>query len=99
MIAPVREMLAESMRLSPRFAAEYRGFWDLPEDFEFDASTPTVAAPASVAGKLTPAEVNAAFLRDARAFRPGDEGDEVEELPCPASCCATSTRSGSRAVR
>ncbi|MFN8173621.1 MAG: hydantoinase B/oxoprolinase family protein [Solirubrobacteraceae bacterium] len=78
MIAPVREMLAESMRLSPRFAAEYRGFWDLPEDFEFDASTPTVAAPASVAGKLTPAEVNAAFLRDARAFRPGDEGDEVE---------------------
>ena len=33
-------MYAESMQLSPRWAAEYRGFWDLPEDFDFDVADP-----------------------------------------------------------
>ncbi len=44
-------MFAESMRLSPRWAAEYRGFWDLPEDFDFDVVTPTVV----VAARRSPA--------------------------------------------
>ena len=43
-IVPVRRMYAESMRLSPRWAAEYRGFWDLPEDFDFDVETPECRA-------------------------------------------------------
>jgi N-methylhydantoinase B/acetone carboxylase alpha subunit len=59
---PIAEMLAESMRLSPRWAAEYRGFWDLPEDFEFDASTPTVAAARSQPGTLDPGAAADEFL-------------------------------------
>jgi N-methylhydantoinase B/acetone carboxylase alpha subunit len=74
LIAPVAEMLAESMRLSPRFAAEYRGFWDLPEDFEFDVPTPTVAATASRPGKVSPAASAARYLAEAKAFVP-DDGD------------------------
>ena len=42
MIEPAQRMYAESMRLSPRWAAEFREFWDLPEDFEFDVPTPEV---------------------------------------------------------
>lgn len=42
MIEPVRRMYAESMRLSPTWAKLYREFWDLPEDFVFDAPAPTV---------------------------------------------------------
>jgi N-methylhydantoinase B/acetone carboxylase alpha subunit len=61
-IEPVRSMYAESMKLSPRWAAEYRGFWDLPEDFDFDAATPTVAAARSAPGKISPEESAAAFL-------------------------------------
>lgn len=70
---PVRVMFAETMRLSPRFAAEYRGFWDLPEDFEFEVITPTVQAPRSEPGKLTPEESVAEFLSRAHAFRPDYE--------------------------
>ena len=61
---PLKVMYAESMKLSPRWAAEFRGFWDLDEDFEFaDVVTPTIlqierAAP----GKVTPAEAAAEFL-------------------------------------
>jgi N-methylhydantoinase B len=32
----VQRMFAESIRLSPRFAAEFREFWDLPADFDYD---------------------------------------------------------------
>ena len=42
MIEPVQRMYAESMRLSERWAKEFRDFWDLPEDFEFDVPTPEV---------------------------------------------------------
>jgi len=42
MIEPAQRMYAESMRLSPKWAAEFRAFWDLPEDFEFDVATPEV---------------------------------------------------------
>jgi N-methylhydantoinase B len=60
---PVRGMLAESMKLSARWAAEYRGFWDLDEDFEFDgAPTPTIQIEHAQAGKVTPAQAAAEFL-------------------------------------
>jgi N-methylhydantoinase B/acetone carboxylase alpha subunit len=60
---PIRGMLAESMKLSARWAAEYRGFWDLDEDFEFDgAPTPTIQIEHAEAGKVTPAEAAAEFL-------------------------------------
>ena len=36
LIEPVKVGYAESMKLSPRWAAEFRGFWDLPEDFAFE---------------------------------------------------------------
>ncbi len=55
-------MYAESMKLSPRWAAEYRGFWDLPADFEFDVPTPTVPAAHAAPGRVTPAESADAFL-------------------------------------
>jgi N-methylhydantoinase B/acetone carboxylase alpha subunit len=73
LIDPVKVMLAESMRLSPRWAAEYRGFWDLPEDFEFDAVCPTVPAPRSEPGKVSPEQSVADYLARARAFQPPGE--------------------------
>ena len=44
LIDPVKVGYAESMKLSPRWAAEFRGFWDLPEDFAFEIETPTLPA-------------------------------------------------------
>lgn len=38
----LQRMYAESMRLSEQWAAEFRAFWELPEDFDFDVPTPTV---------------------------------------------------------
>jgi hypothetical protein len=38
----VQRMYAESMRLSERWAADFREFWELPEDFAFDVPTPEV---------------------------------------------------------
>src|SRR5213078_3520688 len=38
---PVQRMYEESMKLSPRWASEFRAFWDLPEDFMFDVPTPS----------------------------------------------------------
>jgi acetone carboxylase gamma subunit len=59
---PIKETLAESMRLSPRWAAEYRGFWELPEDFDFDVLTPTVAVARAEPGRIDPGESADAFL-------------------------------------
>jgi N-methylhydantoinase B/oxoprolinase/acetone carboxylase alpha subunit/acetone carboxylase gamma subunit len=62
-IDAVKVGYAESMKLSERFAAEFRGFWDLPQDFTFDIDTPTV--PADVIekpGKITPEESADAYL-------------------------------------
>ena len=42
MIEPAQRMYAESMRLSERWAREFREFWDLPADFVFDVPTPEV---------------------------------------------------------
>ena len=61
-IDAVSIMYAESMRLSPRFAAEFRGFWDLPEDFQVEAETPTVEAKRAEPGRLTPEEAADEFL-------------------------------------
>jgi N-methylhydantoinase B/acetone carboxylase alpha subunit len=38
----LQRMYAESIRLSTRWATEFRQFWELPEDFDFNVSTPTV---------------------------------------------------------
>ena len=35
LIYPVRDMYRESMALSPRWAGEFRSFWQLPDDFSF----------------------------------------------------------------
>jgi N-methylhydantoinase B/oxoprolinase/acetone carboxylase alpha subunit/acetone carboxylase gamma subunit len=61
-IEAVRTGLAESMKLSPRWAAEYRGFWDLPEDFQIEAPTPTVVVDRAEPGKITPEEAADEFL-------------------------------------
>lgn len=62
----------ESMKLSARWAAEYRGFWDLPEDFAFGVPTPTCPIPASQPGKTTPEESAAGFLARAAQAVAGD---------------------------
>ncbi len=63
LIDPVKVAYAESMKLSERWAAEYRGFWDLPEDFEFEIETPTVAAEVRAKpGRISPEESAARFL-------------------------------------
>jgi len=67
----VQGMYAESMKLSPRWAAEFRGFWDLPDDFEFDAPTPTVTIEHAAAGTITPAQSAQAFLDAAAREGPG----------------------------
>ena len=70
LIGPVKVMYAESMRLGPKWAAEFRGFWDLPEDFDFDVITPTVVAQRAAPGKILPEEEVRAFLAQATAFQP-----------------------------
>lgn len=77
LIEPVKVMYAESMRLEPRWAAEFRGFWDLAPDFDFAAPTPTVAARTSEPGKVTPQESAAEFL----ASRGAAAGEEEEPVP------------------
>nr|MBA2637883.1 hydantoinase B/oxoprolinase family protein [Solirubrobacterales bacterium] len=75
LIETVKVMFAESMRLTPEWAAEYRGFWDLPEDFDFGVVTPTVAVQTAEPGKVSPEESVAAFLEGAEAFQPPDQTD------------------------
>jgi len=76
-IDPVKRMYAECMRLSPRWSAEYRGFWDLPEDFEWEAATPTVAATSAAKGKVTPEEAAAEFLSASKVARAESPGQSV----------------------
>ncbi|HYF27385.1 MAG TPA: hydantoinase B/oxoprolinase family protein [Baekduia sp.] len=75
LIEPVKGALAETMRLSPVFAAEYRGFWDLPEDFEFDVLTPTLTTTRSAPGKVTPMESARSFLAGSTVYRSGDQNE------------------------
>jgi len=66
-IEPVKVGYEESMKLSPRWAAEFRGFWDLPEDFTFGVPTPTLPPALTVkTGKITPAESAAEFLANSK---------------------------------
>jgi N-methylhydantoinase B/oxoprolinase/acetone carboxylase alpha subunit/acetone carboxylase gamma subunit len=69
----VKVMFAESMRLEPRWAAEFRGFWDLPEDFDFDVVTPTVVVQRAAPGKLTPEQSVQQFLEGSEVFLPEDQ--------------------------
>ena len=62
----------ESMRLEPGWAAEFRGFWDLPEDFDFDVVTPTVVVQRAAPGKVTPEESVRAFLGGSEVYRAAD---------------------------
>ncbi len=63
LIEPVKVGYEESMKLSEGWAAEFRGFWDLPEDFMFGIETPTVPETRKAKpGKVTPQESAAAFL-------------------------------------
>ena len=66
MIEAVRTGLAESMKLSARWAAEFRGFWDLEPDFEIEASTPTVPIDHGPVGKITPEESADEFLAQSK---------------------------------
>jgi N-methylhydantoinase B len=83
-IEPVKVMYAECMRLSPRWAAEYRGFWDLPDDFQWDALTPTVSVTKAARGKVSPEEAAAEFLAASSpespdAGREGGAGRAMEQ--------------------
>jgi N-methylhydantoinase B len=72
LIEPVKVGYEESIKLSPRWAAEFRGFWDLPEDFAFGVETPTLPADLAPApGKITPDESALQFL----------DSSEVESVP------------------
>jgi hypothetical protein len=42
LIDPIKRMYAESLRLSDRWAQEFREFWELPENFDYDIDTPEV---------------------------------------------------------
>jgi N-methylhydantoinase B/oxoprolinase/acetone carboxylase alpha subunit/acetone carboxylase gamma subunit len=75
LIEPVKVMFSESMRLEPGWAAEFRGFWDLPEDFDFDVVTPTIPVQRAAAGKVTPQESAAAFLAASEVFPSPDHVD------------------------
>jgi N-methylhydantoinase B/acetone carboxylase alpha subunit len=70
LIVPVRRMYAESMRLSPAWAAQFRDFWHLPDDYLFDIPTPTV-------------DISDALLRgaDPEALQRQPRTDVVAELP------------------
>jgi len=75
LIEPIKDSYEESMKLSPRWAAEFRGFWDLPEDFDFDVVTPTVMVPQAAPGKITPEESTKAFLEASEVYLP--EGQQA----------------------
>jgi N-methylhydantoinase B len=77
LIEPVKVMLSESMRLEAPWAAEYRGFWDLPEDFDFDVVCPTVVNQRAEPGKVTPEESVRTFLEDSEVFLPEGQRAEV----------------------
>ena len=70
LIDPVKVGYAESMKLSPRWAAEFRGFWDLPEDFAFEIDTPTLPADlVAEPGKVSPEQSAAEFLAGSEVAR------------------------------
>jgi N-methylhydantoinase B/acetone carboxylase alpha subunit len=77
LIDTVKVMYAESMRLEPRWAAEFRGFWDLPEDFDFDAVAPTVMTQRAEPGKLSPEDSVREFLAGSEVYLPEGQAAAV----------------------
>ena len=68
---PTKDFIAESMKLSPQWAAEFRGFWDLPEDFEVDgAETPTLEIDHAAPGRISPDQAADEFLASSEPFTP-----------------------------
>jgi len=100
-IEPVRVAYAESMKLSPKWAAEYRGFWDLPEDFEFQAPTPTVTVPAAAPGRITPEESADRFLAESSVAKvaPPRGGHALEQETLEALLDERLARSEVRALQ
>jgi acetone carboxylase gamma subunit len=83
LIDPIKVGYEESIKLSPRWAAEFRGFWDLPEDFSFGVETPTLPPDLAVRpGKLTPEESAHEFL----------ESSEVKPIEPPPAVGRTLER-------
>jgi N-methylhydantoinase B/acetone carboxylase alpha subunit len=76
MIEPIRRMYAESMRQSQRWAAEFRGFWDLPDHFEYDIETPQIDIDHAQPGKVTPGQAADEYLREERELRESSPGIE-----------------------
>jgi N-methylhydantoinase B len=76
-VEQVKAMYAESMRLSPRWAAEYRGFWDLPEDFDYDVSTPTVAVQRAARGRIDPEAAADEFLAGSDPYQASERSPTV----------------------
>ena len=97
LIDPVKVGYAESMKLSPRWAAEFRGFWDLPEDFAFDVETPTLPPTCAAApGKITPEESADAVPRRLRGRRVDPPARRAASRSSPRRSRRCSTRSLSR---
>ncbi len=69
-IAPVQRMYAESMRLSPTWAAEFRSFWELDDDFRFDVPTPTVEISERMLAGRDPLELQRQPRTEVRAELP-----------------------------
>jgi acetone carboxylase, gamma subunit len=97
----VKVMYAECMRLSVRWAAEYRGFWDLPEDFEWVAETPTVEARAAEPGKISPEQAADEFLAGSKVSggREGTGGGALEAETLEALLDERLTRSEVKAIQ
>ncbi len=84
LIETVKVMYAESMRLEAGWAAEFRGFWDLPEDFDFDVVCPTVMVQRAEPGKLTPEDSAREFLAASEVYLP-----EGQAAPVPITTQVT----------
>lgn len=98
LIDPVKASYAESMKFSANFAAEYRGFWDLPEDFAFEIETPGCAVDRPLPGKVTPEEAadrhfaspegRPVDLGDGLRVAAGPDGKPVIRCHCGYELCA-----------
>ena len=72
-IEPVQRMYAESMRLSPPWAAQFRAFWRLRDEFAFDVPTPTIDISQRLIAGRDPEELQRqprTDVRDALPARP-----------------------------
>jgi N-methylhydantoinase B/acetone carboxylase alpha subunit len=82
-IEPIVRMYAESMRLSARWAAEFRGFWDLDEDFDYDIETPEVEVAKAESGIVSAEGAADEYLRNERELR--ETSPDIEPPPSSGS--------------